>query len=220
MRIDSSSGSGVTLDDWPALSDELLQGLVHALNNRVAALSAFVELARLGDDEADPVTVLPAEIAQLHRVNGLFGLLPARGGDAEALELSLVLDDALRLHDHHPRLRSEPLSVVREGTLLPVRAPRWALLRALLLLVHAAKREGESVRGRGGAPLRLIGENAGLAVCVATRSEPSPSLTRLARLCGGTLGREGDDLVMRLPSVLELRRTERARAGGAGTASG
>lgn len=220
MRIDSTSSAGVTLDDWPTLSDELLQGLVHALNNRVAALSAFVELARFGDDEADPVTVLPAEIAQLHRVNGLFGLLPARGGDAEALELPLVLDDALKLHEHHPRLRSEPLAVLRDGMLLPVRAPRWALLRALLLLVHAAKREGESVRGRGGSSLRLVGENAELTVCLATRGEPSPYLTKLARLCGGTIGRNGDDVVMRLPSVVELRRRERESSGGPGKVSG
>ena len=66
------------IDDWRTISEELLQGLVHALNNRVAALSAFVELAKLGDEEGDPLTVLPTEIAQLHRVNALFGLLPER----------------------------------------------------------------------------------------------------------------------------------------------
>jgi hypothetical protein len=220
MRIDSTSGAGVTLDDWPSLSDELLQGLVHALNNRVAALSAFVELARLGDDEADFLTELPAEIAQLHRVNGLFGLLPARGGNAEALELSLVLDDALKLHEHHPRLRSEPVAIISEGTMIPVRAPRWALLRALLLLVHAAKREGESVRGRGGASLRVGGESDELTVSLSTRGEPSPYLSKLARLCGGTIGREGDDLVLRLPSVVALRRRERESPGSAEDVSG
>jgi hypothetical protein len=196
--------------EWSSLSDELLQGLVHALNNRVAALSAFVELARLGDEEADPLTVLPAELVQLHRVNGLFGLLPERGSEPEALELPLVLEDALRLHDHHPRLRSERCVVVREGTPLPVRAPRWALLRILVMLVHAAKRDAESVQGRGGAPIRVVGDSVTVSVHVTTRAEPSPYLISLAQRCGGTCAREGDELVLRLPSILELRRQERA----------
>jgi hypothetical protein len=213
MNSASASAAGPSLDDWPTLSDELLQGLVHALNNRVAALSAFVELARLGDDEIEPGTVLPSEIAHLHRVNALVGLLPARGRRTEALELPLVLEDALQLHEHHPRLRDKACSVSREGMLLPVRAPRWALLRALVILVHAAKREGESVQGRGGSALRLHGENATVSVSVATRADPSPYLSELARMCAGTVAREGDDLVLRLPSVVELRRRERETPG-------
>ena len=203
------AGSAET-EDWATLSDELLQGLVHALNNRVAALSAFVELARFGDEEADPLVVLPAEITQLHKVNGLFGLLPARGSEPEALELPLVLDDALRLHEHHPRLRSEQCVVVREGTPLPVRAPRWALLRALVMLVHASKRASDTVQGRGGSPLRIVGDASMVSVHVATRAEPSRSLISVAERCGGRCAREGDELVFTLPSILELRRRERA----------
>ena len=96
-------GDAPRSDDWRTISEELLQGLVHALNNRVAALSAFVELARLGDEEGNPSTVLPAEIAQLQGVNVLFGMLPERKSDAEALDLRIVLDDAIHLHEHHPR---------------------------------------------------------------------------------------------------------------------
>ena len=203
--------------DWSALSDELIQGLVHALNNRVAALGAFVELARLGDEEADPLTVLPEEIAQLHRVNGLFALLPARGGEPEALELPLVLDDALRLFEHHPRLRADQSPIVREGTLLPVRTIRWALLRVLLMLVHAGRRSTESVHGHGGATIRLVGDEEYVSVRVATRAEPSAQLATLAERCGGECARDGDDLVLRLPSILELRRRERASRESAGS---
>ena len=200
----------VAIDDWSTLSDELLQGLVHALNNRVAALSAFVELARFGDEEADPLVVLPAELTQLHRVNALFALLPMRGSEPEALELPLVLDDALRLHEHHPRLRSERCIVVREGTPLPVRAPRWALFRALLLLVHAAKRAGSASSTQGGVPLRVVGDATLVSVRVGTNAPPSPSLQSLAERCGGQCTHEGDELVLTLPSILELRRRERA----------
>ena len=207
------AGSAET-DDWSTLSDELLQGLVHALNNRVAALSAFVELARFGDDEADPLVVLPAEITLLHKVNSLFGLLPSRGSEPEALELPLVLDDALRLHEHHPRLRGERCVVVHEGTPLPVRAPRWALFRALVILVHAAKRASDTVQGRGGTPLRIVGDASMVSVHVSTRAEPSPSLLSLAVRCGGRCTREGDELIFTLPSILELRRRERASQSG------
>lgn len=219
MTADSSerqrAGSAET-DEWSTLSDELLQGLVHALNNRVAALSAFVELARFGDDEADPLVVLPAEITQLHRVNTLFGLLPMRGAEPEALELPLVLEDALRVHEHHPRLRGERCEVVREGTPLPVRAPRWALFRALVMLVHAAKRSSHTVQGRGGSPIRVVGDASVVRVHVPTQSGPSPSLVSLAERCGGQCTREGDELVLVLPSILELRRRERAGQGNGG----
>lgn len=205
-------GSAET-DDWSTLSDELLQGLVHALNNRVAALSAFVELARFGDEEADPLVVLPAEITQLHRVNSLFGLLPMRGSEPEALELPLVLEDALRVHEHHPRLRGEPCEVVREGTPLPVRAPRWALFRALVILVQAAKRSTHTVQGRGGSPLRVVGDSSAVSVRVTTPVAPSASLLALAERCGGQCSRDDDELVLTLPSILELRRRERAGNG-------
>src|SRR3982751_3750668 len=102
-------------DDWRTISEELLQGLVHALNNRVAAISAFVELETLGDEQGNPLAALPGEIAQLHRVNALFGLLPERRAEAEALELRVVLEDAIRLHEHHPRHRGEQLAVTFEG---------------------------------------------------------------------------------------------------------
>jgi hypothetical protein len=199
-------------DDWRTISEELLQGLVHALNNRVAALSAFVELAKLGDEEGDPLTVLPAEIAQLHRVNGLFGLLPERASEPEALELRAVLDDAIRLHEHHPRLRAEPVALAFEGAPGAVRAPRWALVRALVMLVHAAKRAGESVRGRGGATVRVLGDETSVSVHVAAPVEPSPDLAALAERCFGGVAREGDDIVLRLPSLRELRRRERGDA--------
>ena len=212
---DRRHAGGARTDDWSTLSDELLQGLIHALNNRVAALSAFVELARFGDEDADPLVVLPAEISQLLRVNALFALLPSRGSDAEALELPLVLDDAIRLHEHHPRLRGERCVVEQDGTPLPVRAPRWVLFRILLMLVHAAKRSSDTVEGRGGSPLRIAGDASVVSVHVATPAEPSDYLRTLAEQCGGACMREGDELVLRLPSILELRRRERAARGSA-----
>ena len=200
-------------DDGRTISEDLLQGLVHALNNRVAALSAFVELARLGDEEGDPLTVLPLEIAQLHQVNALFGLLPERRSDPEALELRVVLDDAIRLHEHHPALRGDRVDVTYEGAPGAVRAPRWALVRALVMLVHIAKRTAESPQRRGGAALRVRGEEASVGVHVVTPIEPSADLVVLAERCSGVIARVHDELVLTLPSLRELRRREREGRG-------
>ena len=200
-------------DDWRTISEELLQGLVHALNNRVAALSAFVELARLGDDDGDPLIVLPQEIAQLHQVNSLFGLLPERRSEPEALELRVVLDDAIRLHEHHPALRAERVTVTYEGAPGAVRAPRWALVRAMVMLVHIAKRTRESVREGSDAALRVRGEHASVGVHVVTPTEPSTDLVAFAERCAGEIAREHGELVLRLPSLRELRRREREARG-------
>jgi hypothetical protein len=204
------------IDDWRTISDELLQGLVHALNNRVAALSAFVELAKLGDEEGDPLTVLPTEIAQLHRVNALFALLPERKAEAEALELRAVIDDAILLHQHHPRLRGEQVTVTFEGAPGVVRAPRWALLRALVILVDAAKRPGEPARSRREAALRVVGDDAAVSVHVPTALLPSADLVALTERCMGHVTRTADEIVLTLPSLRELRRREHEAPGGAG----
>ena len=206
-------GDAPRSDDWRTISEELLLGLVHALNNRVAALGAFVELARLGDEEGDPATVLPAEIAQLQRVNALFGMLPERKSDSEALDLRSVLDDAIHLHEHHPRLRGEPITIAFEGAPAVVRAPRWALVRVLVMLVHAARRAADQSRTAAGATLRVRGDDASIGVYADAAVTPSADLVAFAERCHGSVAREEGGLVLRLPSVRELRRRERGGGG-------
>ena len=199
-------------DDWRTISEDLLKGLVHALNNRVAALSAFVELAKLGDEEEDPLSVLPLEITQLHQVNTLFGLLPQRTAEPEPLELRAVFDDALRLHEHHPQFRGEPVDLEFEGAPGAVRAPRWALMRALVMLVHAAKREARSGRARA-AVILVRGGDTTIAVRVPTSEASSADVDELAQRCGGRVERTDGELALTMPSLRELRRRERDARG-------
>ena len=197
-------------EDWRTISEELLKGLVHALNNRVAALSAFVELARLGDEEEDPLTVLPTEIEQLHRVNALFGLLPQRAAEPESLELRAVLDDALHLLEHHPQLRGgQQVTIAFEGAPGAVRAPRWALVRVMVMLLHAAKREATSGHEGDGAVIRVRGDKLTVSVYVRTSEAPSADLEALAARCGGEVAHANRELVLTMPSLRELRRRER-----------
>jgi hypothetical protein len=198
----SGSAAG---DDWATISNDLLQGLVHALNNRLSALGALMELARLRDETMDPLAELPTEISQLEGLTGLFALLPERRADAEALPLSAALDDALRLHEHHLRLRAEHCEVHYDGTPPPVRAPRWALVRTLVMLVHEAKRSA--------APLLVRTDGTTVSVCVRTSAEPSHDLRAAGERAGGELVREDGLLAFRLLTLAELRRRERTARG-------
>jgi hypothetical protein len=198
---------------WVELSDALMRGLVHALNNRVTALSAFAELAALGDDVLTAQRVLPSELARLQQVNVMFRLLLTEEMPPEAMELAPVLDDALALHAHHSRLRAVPCEVVHRGTILPVRAPRWALLRLLLLLLEYARQhaDGEETGGRPGTGvLQIVGGEESIDLTVSARSESGRYARAMAELCGGTLEVGADSITARLPTLLELRRTERA----------
>lgn len=193
--------------DWLTLSDELLAGLVHALNNRVTALSVCAELAALGDEQTLGQSVLLDEVGRLQRAAALVGLLPARG-HAEAIEVAPVLGDAIAIHSHHPRMRAIECTVDAQAGMQPVRVPRWALLRLLLLMVDGAK---GAVLDTPSAPatVRLSSDDSLVRVRVVARDSEAPYAIEMATLCGGVLTREGPELVLSLPSLSEVRRRER-----------
>ena len=198
---------------WADLSDALLAGLVHMLNNRVTALSVCAELAALGDDEMIVGGVLASEMQRLQQATALLGLLPSRPHPPEALELRPVLDDAIALHSHHPRTRLVACDVGVEGRLQPVRAPRWALLRLMLVIVDAAK-SAASDAGRA-AGIRLTSDDRQARVHALTPGHAGPYAAAMATLCDGALTRQGDELVLSLPTLRSLREQERgATAGG------
>jgi hypothetical protein len=194
--------------EWLALSDDLLGGLVHALNNRVTALSVCAELAALGDRQMLGEGVLAAEVARLQRASALIGLLPARG-HPEALEIAAVLDDALSIHANHPRMRTVECSVRSDGDVQPVRAPRWAMLRLLLIMVDAAKASAWDAQ-RSATELHISGDERAVQVRAAARGVGGAYAAEMAALCGGALARDEGGLVLTLPSLTELRRRERS----------
>lgn len=192
---------------WNALFEDLLRGIVHAMNNRLTALSAFAELAAMDDDDVE-IEILRQEVSRMTGACGLVGLLVSRS-DAEPMEVRPVLDSALHAHTYHPRARAIPCVVEQSAAVLPVRVPRWALLRVLLLLVDVAKHEGEVAR-LASVSVRVTGDDRIVRVHVVARRAASADATRLAGLCGGRIETVGDELVLELPSLPELRRRERA----------
>jgi hypothetical protein len=195
--------------EWTPLLEDLLRGLVHAMNNRVTALSAFAELAAL-DDGVLEVDMLRNEIQRLHAVSSLVSVLASRNDELEALELSAVLEKALEIHSHHPRMRAALCTVEKAGSILPVRVPRWAVLRLVLLMVDAAKRAG-GVSDAATVAMWLSGNDAVVRLHFVSREPLGVDAADLARRCGGVVSYANGEAVLELPSLLELRRREKAR---------
>jgi hypothetical protein len=118
-----------------------------------------------------------------------------------------VLGDAVALHEHHLELREVPIRSEIQSDVLPVRVERWALLRALVLLLSAARRDGAD---RGGVSVQVGGDSE--EVWVASRAEPrdGDDLSALAERAGGRLDLADGELRLVLPSLLQLRERERS----------
>jgi hypothetical protein len=204
---DAVAPSREGLAEWLELSESLHRGIVHAFNNRYTALSAFAELAAMGDEEFTPQRILPAELARLQALTAHLRLLIGDGATAESMEAEPVLQDALALLAHHPRPRTMRCEVERGGA-APVRVPRWAFLRLLMVMVEASRRAAER-DGRDHASLQVGSAGDGLVVSI-----DAPALSAygesMAALCGGVVAAVGGRVAVSFASLAELRRRERA----------
>src|SRR4051812_5091516 len=131
------------VEEWLDLVDHALQGLHHALNNRIGSLSALVELHQLGDMpmDASGLKNLAADLTRIGDVNRVIRLIPrdAVVGE-EALILDDVLADVLAIDRFLYEARDLQVTVVPTRYVEPVRVERWALVRVLTLLLADAKR--------------------------------------------------------------------------------
>jgi hypothetical protein len=214
-----SAGDAGAEPRWEDEVEALVRGLAHALGNRLAVVALAVD--ELDDPEAevaaDARARLSRESGRVAEVNRLLRLLPReRGARAEALQLAEVLDDALALHRHHPERRDRAVTVTTDAGVLPVRVERWALLRALLLLLGAAadgatQGPALAVRVSGDASVVRVRVVGGSGKDDASRAEEMVSLAgTFADRCGGRIERDEDGaFALALPSLLELRRRER-----------
>lgn len=211
---------------WLEVSDGLLRGLGHSLNNRLAALAALTQLAdgAGGMEMAAFRDALDSEAGRLERVIQLLRLLPS-GRAPYPVRIEEVLPQVLDLHRVHsefPETEYEPFCA---DDVLPMRVEPSLLTRALLVFLTVAVRR---VRAEGGTRVLLHcgGDERYTSVtarCGGVRpSEGSPeeraegayleaTVELLARggLEGAAVADEGADLVLRLPTLLETRRRER-----------
>ena len=203
------------VEEWLDLVDQALQGLHHALNNRIGSLAALVELFQLGDLTADAASAdasvqsLATDLARLEDCSRMVRLLPR---DTVAAEEPLILDDVLAdvfvIHRFLHDLRDLQVTIVPTRYVEPVRVERWALVRVLTLLLHDAKHLAKQVQ----AVVRAVTESDEQWVRVEFRVG-SPLVADVpgpARRAGG--GRYAGELaatfgasVTRRPGVVELR---------------
>lgn len=131
------------IGEWVELVDQALQGLHHALNNRIGSLSALVELYQLGDlpPDGSGFENLNADLTRLSDCNRMIRLLPQ---DSVAGEEPLILDDVLAdvfaIHRYLHDVRELQVTVTPTRYVEPVRVERWALVRVLTMLLRDAKR--------------------------------------------------------------------------------
>ena len=203
------------VEEWLDLVDQALQGLHHALNNRIGSLSAVVELYQMGDLPADGsgFESLAADLARLEDCNRMVRLLPR---DAHSSEEPLILDDVLAdvfaIHRFLHDVRDLQVTIVPTRFVEPVRVERWALVRVLALLLADAKRLAKSAD----AIVRAVTESDDQWVRVDFRvgSPPvaeAPAAARgryaelLAERFGGTVSRRPGVAELRLPTLKARR---------------
>ena len=195
------------VEEWLGIVEQALQGLHHALNNRIGSLSALVELFHLGDLPADGsgFESLAADLARLEDCNRVVRLLPR---DVFTTEEPLILDDVLAdvfaIHRFLHDVRDLQVTIVPTRFVEPVRVERWALVRVLTLLLADAKRLAKSAD----AIVRAVTESDDQWVRVEFRIGSPP----VADVPVSARGRYADALaerfggaVTRRPGVAELR---------------
>lgn len=203
------------IEEWVELVDLALQGLHHALNNRIGSLSALVELHQLGDLPADNSSFdnLTADLTRLSDCNRMIRLLPR---DAVAGEEPLILDDVLAdvfaIHRYLHEARDIQVTVAPTRYVEPVRVERWALVRVLTMLLQDAKR----VAKQTGSAIRAVTESDDHWVRVEFRvgaplvesvvaSGGGRYAERVAESFGGKVERRAGIAELRLPTLKARR---------------
>ena len=207
------------VEEWLDLVDHALQGLHHALNNRIGSLSALVELYQLGDlpPTGSGFDNLAADLTRLSDCNRVIRLLPRDSivGE-EALILDDVLADVLAIHRYLHDARDLQVTIVPTRYVEPVRVERWALVRVLTLLLADAKRLAKTCA----TSVRVVTESDEQWVRVEFRvgTPPVESVPESARgrhaevvasLFGGQVSRRAGVVELRLPTLKARRAADR-----------
>ena len=207
------------VEEWLDLVDHALQGLHHALNNRIGSLSALVELYQLGDlpPTGSGFDSLAADLTRLTDCNRVLQLLPR---DAVVGEEALILDDVvadvLAIHRYLHDARDIQVTIVPTRYVEPVRVERWALVRVLTLLLADAKRLAKA----HATSVRVVTESDEQWVRVEVRVgtplvEPVPESARgryaelVALSFGGQVSRRAGVVELRLPTLKSRRAADR-----------
>lgn len=197
--------SAAALSEWSQHVESVMRGIAHALNNRAAALSAVIELAREPDE--DPASTSSILSSELERVLALAEVVRSVGvprSGTEAFSPRDAATEALAVLQLHAEQRDHPIAI-DAATAPPTRVPRWMFVRSLIALgAAAASSAGAAIR------ITVLEDGEWLVVRVdgasAACAELSPYAAELSRAMGGE-PLEGQ-CGFRLPTLAALRRRE------------
>jgi hypothetical protein len=223
-EMDAAPGDWSEL--WGTVGESLLGGLHHALNNRVAALSAISQVLGAGMPDSGPlVASLSGEVSRMEETIGLLSLLRrARTRRPEPVQVPELVAGLTPLLAQHNDLKEVVFVATSDPGVLPVWAERDLLTHVLLTLMVAVGIEA----GRDGCRRVRIsyrGDDAIVTTRVAcernpdTAAEPDVSVQRLdargagepVQAMGGeletTMGAGGEAAYeVRLPTLLAARK--------------
>lgn len=186
--------SSVAADDWALVHDELLAGVVHACNNRVAALGALCELQEAGlSTPQEGFLALRTEVGKLRAMMELLrALMLKTGAKKEPSRFGDALQGASALLAHHIIARQWTFTVADEpsGTepvlLWPSDPLRFAVLLLLAAGGHAPSGELRVAVMPSGTDVEISVVATGSAAEVEQRAEYL-ALQRAAELEAGSL---------------------------------
>lgn len=228
--MSDQAGDPTGADSWLRISEGLIAGVHHALNNRMAALSAVGQVLEADLPASHPLAnALSGEIQRLENTAGMLRLLIS-SRDPEPVQLEAITSDLSRLFFMHHALRDLALDIEIAEGLYPLWVDPAALLRALTILTAVA---GERA-ATGNQRVRVGATGTPVTVEIAIHAEGSADEEEfssrelngvewggagaLLRDWGGEVEMEerGDELILklRLPTLPEARRRE-AAAGSA-----
>lgn len=230
MVLDSDpTGRSAWNELWLYVSEGYIGGVHHALNNRVAAVSAVVQVMGSGFSGGDELRqALYHEVVRLQKTVGHMGFLrPSRASAKEPIDLPSLLKEVLPICEEHSDLRELSYNIERVAAVSPVYAEPSLLTRVILTQVALAGL-APSDSSSPMVEIRCEGDDVWVTLGVRSLSAPtmdgdaarvsqSPAASGLAwvaRAMGGhligaeTVTPEGRSAI-RLPTLMEVRRRER-----------
>jgi hypothetical protein len=205
--------SAAALREWNQHVESVMRGVAHSLNNRAAALSAVIELARdpQEDDAAATASILGTELQRVQDLAEIVRFVGSPRGGIEAFSPKDAAVEALAVLQLHAEQRDYPVAI-DAASAPPTRVPRWMFVRSLIALAASA-----TSRSRAATRITVVEDGDWLIARVepakARCAEISPYAAELSRAMGGQplsedRSEQGGQCGFRVPTLAALRRRE------------